>query len=70
MRKTLSAALLVLTLCVPTLAGDISNPLVPQPPPPSMAVEEPNEDGEMPNGEADGLTETFFDVIESVLALF
>jgi hypothetical protein len=35
-----------------------------------MAVEEPNEDGEMPNGEADGLTETFFDVIESVLALF
>ncbi|MDQ3805691.1 MAG: hypothetical protein M3416_17915 [Acidobacteriota bacterium] len=70
MRKTLSAAVLVLALCAPALAGDIPNPSAPQPPPRSMTAEGLAADGEMPNGAADSLTETVLAVIKSVLALF
>jgi hypothetical protein len=69
MRKTLSAAALALALCGPAFAGDIPTPSAPQPPPRSMAVEETAADGEMPNGTADGFTETVLTLIESMLAL-
>jgi hypothetical protein len=68
MRKTLSAAVLLLVLCGPTFAGEIPCPLNPEPG--SRAVEGQAADGIIQNGEPDSLTEAVLGVIESVLALF
>lgn len=69
MRKTLYASVLMLALCGSALAGDISNPSAPQPPPPpsNMTAVEPATDGVTQTGEVDGFTETLLSVLESAL---
>ena len=67
MRKTLCASVLMLALCGSALAGDISNPSAPQPPPSNMTAEETAADGVIQTGTADGFTETFLSVLETTL---
>jgi len=70
MRKTLCAAAFVLALYGSAFAGDIPNPLAPQPPPPGMTTEEQVTDSEMQNDEPDSLTETVLSALERVLSIF
>ncbi len=67
MRKTLSAAVLVLALCCPVAAGIIHNP-EPEPSPAS-ATQEPLAGGDMPNGAADNLTEIALDLLSVLPSL-
>jgi len=68
MRKTLYASVLMLALCGSALAGDMSTPSAPQPPPPSnRTAEETATDGVMQTGTADGFTETLLSVLETTL---
>jgi hypothetical protein len=74
MRKTLSAAVLVLTFCCPVSAGIIHNP--PPEPPPTLEASDAA-DAEMCGAETaapgvwDGLTETSVDLLLTILpALF
>ena len=66
MRKTLAASLLLLSLCGPASAGDISSPSVTQPP--GVEAEEPPAGGWMPNGAPDGLA-AVVELLRSALAL-
>jgi hypothetical protein len=67
MRKLLCASVLMLALCVPAFAGDISNPSTPQPPPSSVTAKEHATDGEMQNGTANSFTEMLLSVLENAL---
>ena len=68
MRKTLCASVLMLALCGSAVAGDMSTPSAPQPPPPSnMTAEETVTDGGIQTGTADGFTETLLSVLETAL---
>lgn len=69
MRKSLRASVLVLALCAPAFAGDIPNPLPPEPPPTKVEAP-PAAAGQMQDGAAGGFTEAVLTIIESVLALF
>ena len=71
MQKTLRATALVLALCCPVFAGDISNPSVTQPPP-RMAEEEPTTAGDIPNPlpPEESETQSLMSMLESLLALF
>ncbi|MDT5269053.1 MAG: hypothetical protein QOH49_1239 [Acidobacteriota bacterium] len=64
MRKTLGAALLLVTLCCPALAGEIPNPPAPQPH--GMTTGEPPTDNATLNGE---VTTTFASDILAETAL-
>lgn len=79
MRRSLSASLLVLALCVSALAGDISNP--PVAPPLTNTVQEQTDEGwtdpaapsstdSVQADSADGLTAAALTIFNSVLALF
>lgn len=66
MRKTLRASILIFALCGSAIAGDMSNPSAPQPPPPSgITVEEEATDGETQTGTTDGFTEILLSALES-----
>ena len=77
MRKTLCASVLVLALCVPTLAGEILNPPAPVNPNDPTGGTQPTDDqpGADRGGEetselsADGLKEAALAVLGSMLAL-
>ena len=68
MRKTLGAAVLMVTFCCPALAGEIPNPPAPQPPQ-GITVGEPPTDDATLNGEvdtafaSDSLTETALELL-------
>ena len=67
MRKTLGAAVLMVTFCCPALAGEIPNPPAPQPQ--GLTVGEPPTDDATLNGEvatacaSDSLTETALELL-------
>jgi hypothetical protein len=69
MRKTLSAAALMLALCCPALAGEIPNPPAPQPQ--GMTIKEPAIDGEIPTSSvSDSLTEVALELLAVLPSLF
>jgi hypothetical protein len=71
MRKTLCAAAFVLALYSHAFAGDIPNPLPPQPPPLGMAVGEPVTGGDIPMTPVidESMTLTVLSLLESLLTL-
>lgn len=74
MRKTLTAAALVLALGCPALAGEMHTPVVTPPPQPLVSAEqeptqEPTADGIIQNGITGNLTETVLDLLAGVLTL-
>jgi hypothetical protein len=72
MRKTLMTAALVFALCCTSVAGEMPTPHAPAPPPPANVTQEPTggempfgimQNGIVPNGATDSLTQIALDLL-------
>lgn len=78
MRKTFRASVLMLALCCPVFAGDIPNPPIAPPQPPTPAVQAPSTDGQIDTGATASTADsdlqnsaaiTFVEILLNLLAL-
>lgn len=69
MRKILGICALVLLLTSSAVAGEIPNDK-PAPPPPTSTVQETPTEGEIPNDEADSLTQIALDLLAALPSFF